>query len=337
MSDFYSVFWDYYVAVISIVSVLGCAVFLWSQSRKTIKVTLNAQGDPQTTGHMWDGDLAEFNNPMPRWWILLFYITVAFSVLYLILYPGLGTKWPGVLNWTQNGQYQAEVKDADARFGPIFAAYLKEPIPQLAGNAKAVGIGERLFQTNCAQCHGSDARGGRGFPNLADNDWLYGGTPEAIETSIANGRNGVMPPMAAAVGDKDAVVDVAHYVLSLSDSAHDPVRAARGKEKFVACAACHGPEAKGNQALGSPNLTDKIWLYGGTVDAIVQTITNGRGSNSMSPGQSAMPAWKQTLGDAQVHLVAAYVWSLSNKPGAVPAAAPAAAPAASPAAPAPAK
>jgi len=179
-----------------------------------------------------------------------------------------------------------------------------------------VQIGERLFLNNCAQCHGSDARGGRGFPNLADNDWLYGGTPEAIETSIASGRNGVMPPMAAAVGDKEAVIDVANYVLSLSDSAHDSVRAARGKEKFVACAACHGPEAKGNPALGAPNLTDKIWLYGGTVDTIVQTITNGRGSATMAPGQSAMPPWKAALGDAQVHLLAAYVWSLSNKPGA---------------------
>ncbi|MGB3429473.1 MAG: cytochrome-c oxidase, cbb3-type subunit III, partial [Burkholderiaceae bacterium] len=322
MSDFYSVFWDYYVAILSSVSVLGCAVFLWMQSKRTVKVTLNAQGEPQTTGHTWDGDLAEFHNPMPRWWILLFYITVAFSVLYLILYPGLGTQWKGVLNWTQSGQYQLEVKAAEARFGPIFAAYLKEPVPQLAANAKAVGIGERLFLTNCAQCHGSDARGGRGFPNLADNDWLYGGTPEAIETSIASGRNGVMPPMAAAVGDKEAVVDVANYVLSLSGSPHDAARAARGKEKFAACAACHGPEAKGNQALGSPNLTDKTWLYGGTVDAIVQTITNGRGSSTLAPGQSAMPAWKDVLGDAQVHLLAAYVWSLSNKPGATPAAAP---------------
>ncbi|MGZ8981524.1 MAG: cytochrome-c oxidase, cbb3-type subunit III [Burkholderiaceae bacterium] len=326
MSDFYSVFWDYYVGIISMVSVIGCAVFLWMQSRRTVKVTLNAQGEPQTTGHVWDGDLAEFHNPMPRWWILLFYITVLFSVLYLILYPGLGTKWPGVLNWTQTGQYQAEVKAADAKFGPIFAAYLKEPIETLAGTPKAVQIGERVFLNNCAQCHGSDARGARGFPNLADNDWLYGGTPEAIKTSIADGRNGVMPPMAAAVGDKEAVIDVANYVLSLSGSAHDSVRATRGKEKFAACGACHGPEAKGNHALGAPNLTDKIWLYGGTVDAVVQTITNGRGSTTMTPGLSAMPPWKETLGDAQVHLLAAYVWSLSNKAGTkTPAGAPAAA------------
>jgi cytochrome c oxidase cbb3-type subunit 3 len=242
-----------------------------------------------------------------------------------------------VLNWTQSSQYQAEVKAADAKFGPIFAAYAKEPIEKIAFDPKARQIGERIFLNNCSQCHGSDARGSRGFPNLTDNDWLYGGSPEAIEQSIANGRNGVMPPMAAAVGDKEAVIDVANYVLSLSGSTHDAARAARGKEKFAACAACHGPEAKGNQALGAPNLTDKTWLYGGTVDAIVQTITNGRGSNSMSPGQSAMPPWKDVLGDAQVHLLAAYVWSLSNKAGAAPAAAPAPSAPAAPAPAAPAK
>jgi cytochrome c oxidase cbb3-type subunit 3 len=319
-SQFYSAFWDYYIAIITIVSVIGCAAFLWLQSRRTVKAQVNAKGEIQTTGHVWDGDLQEFHNPMPRWWIWLFYLTVLFSILYLILYPGLGTQWQGVLKWSQVGQYQGEVKAADAKFGPIFAAYGAEPIEKLAGDARARQIGERIFLNNCAQCHGSDARGGRGFPNLADSDWLYGGTPDAIETSIANGRNGVMPPMAAAVGDKEAVVDVANYVLSLSDSAHDPVRAARGKEKFIACAACHGPDGKGNQALGAPNLTDKIWLYGGTVDTIVQTVTNGRGSSTLSPGQSAMPAWKQALGDAQVRLVAAYVWSLSHggdKAGAV--------------------
>lgn len=315
MSDFYSVFWDYYIAIISIVSVLGCGVFLWMQSKRTVKVTLNAQGDPQTTGHTWDGDLAEFNNPMPRWWIVLFYLTVVFSVLYLILYPGLGTQWQGVLKWTQTGQYDGEVKAAEARFGPIFAAFAKEPVEKIAFDPKARGIGERLFLNNCAQCHGSDARGSRGFPNLTDGDWLYGGTPDAIKTSIANGRNGVMPPMGAAVGGKDDVTDVAHYVLSLSGSAHDSVRAVRGKDKFVACAACHGPDGKGNQTLGAPNLSDRIWLYGGTADAISQTIVTGRGSNTLSPGQSAMPAWKDTLDSAQVHLVAAYVWSLSNQPG----------------------
>jgi cytochrome c oxidase cbb3-type subunit III len=322
MSDFYSVFWDYYVAIISIVSVIGCAVFLWMQSKRTVKVSLNAQGEPQTTGHVWDGDLQEFHNPMPRWWILLFYLTVIFSVLYLVLYPGLGTQWKGVLNWSQVGQYDGEVKSADAKFGPIFAAFAAEPVEKIAFDARARLIGERLFLNNCAQCHGSDARGSRGFPNLTDSEWMYGGTPDAIKTSVTAGRNGVMPPMAAALGDKDSVVDVAHYVLSLSNSSHDGVRAVRGKDKFAACGACHGAEGKGNPMLGAPDLTNKIWLYGGTVAAITESITNGR--NNM------MPKHDNILTEPEIHLVTAYVWSLTNKadvkaPEAAPA--PAAAPA----------
>jgi cytochrome c oxidase cbb3-type subunit 3 len=311
MSDFYSVFWDYYVAILTLVSVAGCALLLWSQGKR--RVTIVAGEQPDTTGHVWDGDLREYQNPMPRWWILLFYITIAFSVIYLILFPGLGTQFKGVLGWSQEKQHADEVRAANARFDPIFNAYLQQPIEKVAADPRARQMGERIFLNNCAQCHGADARGSKGFPNLADNDWLYGGSAEAIETSISNGRNGVMPPMAAAVGSAEDVTDVAHYVLSLSDSAHDSVRAARGKEKFAACAACHGADAKGNQALGSPNLTDKIWLYGGTVASITETITKGRGANTLSPGQSAMPAWKDTLGAAQVHLVAAYVWSLSNQ------------------------
>jgi cytochrome c oxidase cbb3-type subunit 3 len=310
MSDFYSVFWDYYVAIISIVSVLGCAVFLWLQTKRTVKVQLNAQGDPQTTGHVWDGDLQEFHYPMPRWWIWLFYITVAFSVLYLILYPGLGTQWKGVLKWSQVGQYQGEVKAADARYGPIFAAFAKEPVEKVAADAKARLIGERLFLNNCAQCHGSDARGSRGFPNLTDVEWMYGGAPDAIKASITQGRNGVMPPMGAALGGKDGIADVANYVLSLSDSAHDSVRAVRGKEKFAACGACHGADGKGNPALGAPNLTNKIWLYGGTVASITETITNGR--------NNVMPKHSNILTESEIHVVAAYVWSLSNKSGAPP-------------------
>jgi cytochrome c oxidase cbb3-type subunit 3 len=229
-----------------------------------------------------------------------------------------------VLNWSQSGQYQAEVKAADAKFGPIFTAFAKEPVEKIAFDPKAKQIGERIFLNNCAQCHGSDARGSRGFPNLTDGEWMYGGGPDAIKATIVNGRNGVMPPMAAALGDKEGVLDVANYVLSLSDSAHDSVRAARGKEKFAACAACHGPEAKGNPALGAPDLTNKIWLYGGTVATITETITNGR--------NNVMPKHSNILTEPEIHLVTAYVWSLTNKPGA---SAPAAAPAA-PAAPAPA-
>jgi cytochrome c oxidase cbb3-type subunit III len=306
MSDFTSVFWDYFIALITVVSVIGCGVFLWSQSKRRVEV--GAGPDPDTTGHVWDGDLQEFHNPLPRWWMWLFYITVVFSIVYLILYPGLGTQFKGVLNWTSSGQHQAEVRAAETRYGPLFASYLKMDLPAVAADERGRQMGARIFLNNCAQCHGSDGRGSRGFPNLTDNEWQWGGAPEAVKTSIIEGRVAAMPPMAAAVGGADDVTDVAHYVLSLSGSTHDSVRATRGKEKFAACAACHGADGKGNPALGSLDLTNKTWLYGGTVAAISETITKGRGG--------VMPAWKGSLSDAEMHLVAAYVYSLS-RPGQV--------------------
>ncbi|HXF46580.1 MAG TPA: cytochrome-c oxidase, cbb3-type subunit III, partial [Burkholderiaceae bacterium] len=274
MSDFYSVFWDYYVAIISVASVIGCAVFLKVQSRRRVVVAPGQQ--PETTGHVWDGDLREFHNPMPRWWIVLFYLTVLFSIVYLILYPGLGTQFKGLLKWTSTGQHAEEVKRADAKYGPLFAAYLQQPIEKVAADPRARQMGERIFLNNCAQCHGSDARGARGFPNLADSEWLWGGTPEAIVKSITEGRQGMMPPMAAAVGSAEDVADVAHYVLSLSNSAHDSVRAVRGKAKFAACAACHGADGKGNPQVGAPDLTNRLWTYGGSTATIAETITRGR-------------------------------------------------------------
>jgi len=314
-SGFYSAFWDWYVAVITIVSVVGCGVFLWYQGRQTVKASVDAKGNVQTTGHVWDGDLAEYNNPMPRWWVWLFYLTVLFSIVYLILYPGLGTQWQGVLKWTQTGQYQNEVKAAEARFGPIFAAYAQQPIEQVAADARARQMGERIFLNNCAQCHGSDARGSRGFPNLADGDWLYGGAPQVLVATVTDGRNGVMPPMGAAVGGRADVEDVANYVLSLSGSAHDSVKAIRGKSKFdTVCAACHGADGKGNAALGAPNLTDKVWLYGGSVATISDTIVSGR--------NNVMPSFKQILTGPEIHLVAAYIWSLSNASAAAKSATP---------------
>ncbi|MEG0820785.1 MAG: cytochrome-c oxidase, cbb3-type subunit III [Burkholderiaceae bacterium] len=322
-SSFFSVFWDYYVAIIALVSVVGCGIFLWMQSRRKILARTEgtpgpAAGDPATTGHVWDGDLQEFNNPMPRWWIVMFYITVVFSLLYLALYPGLGTEWKGMFKWSSTGQYDGEVKLAQEKYGPMFEAFAKEPIEQLAGNPKAIVIGQRIFLNNCAQCHGSDARGSRGFPNLSDGDWMYGGAPETLVTTITGGRIGVMPPMGAALGGKVAVEDVANYVLSLSGSAHNSAKAVKGKEKFdTVCAACHGIDGKGNQALGAVNLTDKTWLYGGSLATVTETINGGR--------TNVMPSFKQILSGPEIHLVAAYVWSLSHQPAA-PAAAPVAKP-----------
>ena len=307
MSDFTSDVWGIYIALITAASIIGCAVFL-----KALTTRRAAKGEPVgTTGHLWDGDLAEWNNPLPRWWMWLFYITIAFSLAYLVFYPGLGG-FAGYLGWTSTGQHAAELKQAGAQYGPIYARFAARDLKEVAADAEARAIGQKLFLTYCAQCHGSDAGGGRGFPSLRDNDWLYGGDPETIKASIANGRNGMMPPMGAAVGGADGAKDVAHYVLSLSGRTHDSSRAARGKPKFeTICAACHGAGGKGNQALGAPNLTDDIWLYGGSEGSIIETIVKGRGTNRVADGVSVMPAHKDILDGTKIHLLAAYVYSLS--------------------------
>ena len=307
MADFFNEWWGIWIGILVIISILGCAVLLWSQTKVT--VPLDAQGKPLTdgtTGHIWDGTLQENNNPLPSWWMWLFYITIVFGLVYLVLYPGLGS-FQGKLGWSEVGAYNNEIKAGEEQYGPIFNKYLNMPIEEVAKSPEARAIGQRLFLNTCAQCHGSDAQGNKGFPNLTDTDWLYGGDPQTIELTIREGRNGVMPPMGAALGTDDDIRNVANYVLSLSGAAHDPIKAAFGQPKFVACAACHGADGKGNQALGAPNLTDKIWLYGGDIDTIMETIRNGRNNH--------MPAHKTLLSDAKIHLLTAYVWSLSNTSG----------------------
>ncbi len=303
MSDFATLFWDYYVAILTVISVIGCGVLLKMQSTHRVKRAPGSEGAPaQTTGHVWDGDLRELNQPMPRWWMVLFYLTVLFSLGYLVLYPGLGSVFKGTLHWTSAGEHDSDVKAGAALYGPLYDAYLAKDLKEVARDARARQMGERLFQNNCAACHGVDARGTKGFPNLTDAEWLYGNTPEAIKASITEGRTGMMPPMAQAIGGGQNVTDVAHYVLSLSGVAHDAARAARGQGKFAVCAGCHGPEGKGNQAMGAPDLTNRIWLYGGTEKAIVETITTGR--------DGVMPAHKNILTPGEIHVVAAYVLSL---------------------------
>lgn len=303
MADFTSGFWNVYIAVLTLLGVFGCALLLWAQAKVKVAVAVDENGQVETTGHSWDEGLAELNNPMPRWWMWLFYLTIVFSLAYLVLYPGLGS-YGGKLGWKSTGQYQEELKKADAEYGPLFDKYMKQDIRAVAADPQAHAIGERLFLTYCAQCHGSDARGNKGFPNLTDRDWMYGGEPDVIETTIMNGRNGQMPPMAAALGSDKDVENVAHYVLSLSDSAHDPIKAVFGKAKFGACAACHGAEGQGNPALGAPDLSDKVWLYGGGVETIMETIRKGR--------SNTMPGFKDFLGEAKVHVLSAYVWGLSS-------------------------
>ncbi|MDF3036682.1 MAG: ccoP [Paucimonas sp.] len=303
MADFTSQFWNLYIAVLTLISIVGCGIFLWSQSTHKISKEEAATGKVGTTGHVWDEDLTELNTPMPRWWMWLFYITIVFGLAYLVLYPGLGS-YAGKLGWQSSGAYQTEIKKAEGDYAPLFNQYLRQDMKVVAADPQAHAIGERLFLTYCAQCHGSDARGNKGYPNLTDRDWLYGGTPETIKATILKGRNGQMPPMAAALGSDKDVENVAHYVRSLSGTTSDPIKAVFGKEKFAACAACHGADGSGNQALGAPNLADKVWLYGGSVDTIMETIRKGR--------TNAMPAFDDFLGEAKVHVLASYVWSLSN-------------------------
>ena len=302
MSDFTSSFWSVYVAGITVVSIVACLILLW-MSGKAKAMTAN----DNTTGHVWDGDLREMNNPLPRWWVYLFVITVVFSLIYGVLYPTFG-KYQGVLGWSSTGQHTAEVAKVEKAIAPIYARFTGMTPQQLAGDAPAMAVGERLFMNNCAQCHGSDARGARGFPNLTDGDWLWGGDPAVIKTTLTEGRTGVMPPMAAAVGSADDVRNVAHYVLSLSGSPHDPVRAFSGKPKFAVCAACHGMDGKGNQAMGAPNLSDGTWLHGWGEEAIVRAVTKGF--------TNQMPAQAGKLNADQIHVLTSYVWGMSNKPGA---------------------
>jgi cytochrome c oxidase cbb3-type subunit 3 len=256
-----------------------------------------------TTGHVWDGDLREMNNPLPRWWVWLFIITIVFAAAYLVMYPGLGN-FAGKLGWTSAGQHEAEVAKGNADVAPLYAKFSAMKVEDVAKDPQAHAIGERMFMNNCSQCHGSDARGSKGFPNLTDGDWLHGGSPEKIVETLTKGRIGQMPVMAPAVGTADDVKNVANYVLSLSGSPHDSVRANLGKEKFAACAACHGADGKGNQALGAPNLTDDIWLHGYGEAAVMAMVNNGK--------VNQMPAQGEKFSEAQIHVLAAYVWSLSN-------------------------
>ena len=301
MADFTSSGWSLYISIVTLVSIAFC---IWLALVLAKGRTPGSQVD--TTGHHWDETLQEYNNPLPRWWLWLFMITCVFALAYLAMYPGLGT-WQGTLGWSQKSQYEREVARADEVVAPLFAKYLAQDIPAVAADPQAREIGERLYLTYCVQCHGSNARGSRGFPNLADRDWQWGGDPETVKTTITGGRQGVMPPMGAAVGSSDEVENLANYVLSLSGSGHDATRAALGKPKFTAagCTACHGDEARGNPALGAPNLTDKTWLYGGGIATIIEGINKGRSNQ--------MPAFGEMLGAGKVHLLAAYVWGLSNR------------------------
>ncbi|WP_165010321.1 cytochrome-c oxidase, cbb3-type subunit III [Neisseria yangbaofengii] len=308
-SQFTSNFWNIYIAAIVLLSFIGLAWLLFSQN--VVKQPKKGE-EVQTTGHEWDG-IEEYNNPLPRWWFWLYVLTWVFGAVYLVLYPGVGD-WKGILNWTSHNQYEKEVAKANEQYQPLYAKFAKMPIEKVAKDPQAQQIGKNMFDTYCIQCHGSDAKGSKGFPNLTDHDWLWGGEPEQISETIEKGRTNVMAAWGPQLGE-ERVKDVAHYVMSLSKGKdqYDEERAARGQALFSGppanCFTCHGDKGQGIQGLG-PNLTDDTWLWGGTQKAIIETITNGR--------HNQMPAWGNFLDKDKLHIMTAYVWGLSNKDGKAP-------------------
>jgi cytochrome c oxidase cbb3-type subunit 3 len=293
-------FWSAFVIVIVVVNIAGSLWLLFGNARAT---------PGETTGHTWDEDLTEYNKPLPRWWMGMFVLSVVFSIGYLVLYPGFGS-FAGSLGWSSAKQHDTDVADANAKLDTLFAQFRGRPVAELAHDPKALAIGRNVFANHCAACHGSGGRGAPGFPNLTDDDWLYGGDADTVVKTIADGRAGTMPPWEAMLGDR-GVRDVAQYVRQLAGLSHNDVVALAGRERFAVCAACHGADGKGNRALGAPNLTDDVWLYGSDFASLDATIRTGR--------HGVMPAWQPILGEDRVRLVAAWVLSLSNPaPAATP-------------------
>ena len=295
-----STFWSIWISVIVLGTIFGC----WWLLMATRKSQTTDTETDRTTGHSFDG-IEEYDNPLPKWWFYLFIGTCVFSLGYLALYPGLGN-FQGLLGWSSTNQWETEMQQADARYSELYARYGDTPVPALADNEDAMKMGQRLFANNCAVCHGSAGRGSLGFPNLTDNDWLYGGEPDNILTTLHEGRNGNMPAKGFMPNMNNTQVDqVVNYVLSFSDREKSAEAAEAGKAVFAqACAGCHGTDGKGNQGMGAPNLTDNIWLYGSTYDWIRETVVNGR--------QNQMPAQGGRLSDDQIQILAAYAYSLSN-------------------------
>jgi len=293
-------FWSYWISIITLGSIFGCIWLLYANRKGQV----HDHDANEPLGHEFDG-IVEYDNPMPKWWFQLFIATCIFGFVYLLLYPGLGN-FKGYLGWSSYGHWEQEMAEAKQKYDPIFARYAATPIKQLAKDTEAMKVGQRLYANNCALCHGSTGRGSLGFPNLTDNSWLYGDAPETIKETITNGRAGLMPAKGLNPAmSTDDINDLTQYLLSFSSRNDDAAATKRGAAMFLtACAACHGADAKGVQAMGAPDLTDNDWLYGSTADKIMQSITLGR--------KGIMPAQKDLISDNKIHLLAAYVYSLSH-------------------------
>ena len=291
--------WSWYIVLLTVANVVGVVWLLLATAKRP-----PGEPDDSTTGHTWDEDLTEYNHALPRWWFGMFLLSVLFSAGYLSFYPGLGAN-TGTLAWTSAKELKADLDENNRKLEAVFARFRDQPVEALERNPQALTLGHNVFANNCAACHGSDARGAKSYPNLTDTDWLYGGTPEQVQATITSGRNGTMPPLGAALGEQ-GLSEVANYVLSLSGGKADAALAEAGKPRFAICAACHGIDGKGNTTIGAPNLTDNIWLYGGTLDDIKTSIRSGRSGK--------MPAWEATLGKDRIRLVAAWVLSQSQQP-----------------------
>lgn len=300
-----STFWHWYIIALTVGTLIVTVWFLiWSQKLRVQSKT--EEDGSETTGHVWDGDLRELNNPLPRWWLGLFWITIVFSIVYLALYPGLG-RYEGVLGWSQEKQYEQEMVEARAAFESRFAELAGMDMEQLAMNDKAVEMGRNLYAHNCSTCHGVDARGATGYPNLTDDHWIWGGEPQQVLTTILNGRRAAMPPFGTALGE-EGVTQVATYVQQLAGQDVDTAMAEAGQQQYMQiCAACHGPTGAGNPILGAPNLMAGVYTYGGDLDSIRETIRNGR--------NGVMPAQKDLIGETRSRLVTAYVLSMQERFG----------------------
>ncbi len=293
-----SAFWSAWVTVLTLGVIFGC-LWLLLATRK---------GEPhkglteETVGHSFDG-IEELDNPMPKWWLQMFIVTVVFGLVYLLLYPGLGN-FKGLLGWTSAGQWEEEMAYAEQHYAPVFQRFAELSVEELQDNPEGLQVGQRLFANNCSVCHGVGGVGFHGFPNLSNNDWLWGGSEDAIKHSIYHGRNGAMPAWADVLGE-DGIRDMTHYVLALSNREHDAESAERAQPQYASlCAACHMPDGTGMYALGAPDLTNDIWLYGGSFEQIAHTLRHGR--------FGVMPAFSSLLSEDQIHLVTAYVMSLNN-------------------------